>query len=112
MLNMLAQAASRPAVTPAPGTQFLVQLFPFLLIGLVFWFVVFRPRNVEQRKQQDMLKSLKKGDRVRTIGGILGTVVNVSEREVTLKVDESSNTKMTFIREAIHTVYSDAPAKP
>ena len=48
-----------------------------------------------------MLQSLEKNDRVRTIGGIIGTVVEVKGDEVRLKVDESNNTKMWFSSSAI-----------
>lgn len=48
-----------------------------------------------------MVQSLQKNDRVRTIGGIIGTVVDVKGEEVTLKVDESNNTKIKVILSAI-----------
>jgi preprotein translocase YajC subunit len=48
-----------------------------------------------------MLQSLEKNDRVRTIGGMIGTVVEIKGDEVRLKVDESNNTKMWFISSAI-----------
>ena len=58
-----------------------------------------------------MLAGLKRNDRVQTIGGVLGTVVEAREHEVILKVDESSNTKMRFNRAAIKEVlYADSDA--
>ena len=107
MLTLLAQAASQPARQPS----LLESPLPVLVIfGVVFWLIVFRPRSAEQKKFQQMLATLKKGDRVQTIGGVLGTVVNLTDREVTLKVDESNNTKMTFVRAAIKEVLrGDAP---
>ena len=51
-----------------------------------------------------MLKNMKRGDRVMTAGGILGTVVDVRDAEVVLKVDESTNTKIKFSRDAIKRV--------
>ncbi len=51
-------------------------------------------------------RQIKKNDRVVTIGGIVGTVATVKEDEVTLKVDESNNTKITFSRVAIQRVMS------
>ena len=50
------------------------------------------------------INQLKRGDRIQTIGGILGTVVESREDEVIVKVDESSNTKIHFTRSAIHRV--------
>jgi len=48
-----------------------------------------------------MVQSLKKNDKVRTIGGIIGTVVDIKEDEITLKVDESNNTKIKVASSAI-----------
>jgi preprotein translocase subunit YajC len=58
-----------------------------------------------------MLSQLKRGDRVQTIGGILGTVVEARESEVVLKVDESANTKIRFSRSAIHRVLDEETAE-
>ena len=79
---------------------------PIILIGV---FILFSSRNRKNadRKVQDMLSNLKKGDRVQTIGGILGTVVEARDNEVVLKVDETNNTKMRFSRKAIHVVLQD-----
>ena len=57
------------------------------------WLLIFRPKNKQEKQRVQMLSGLKKGDRIQTIGGILGTVVDVREDEVVVKVDETSNTK-------------------
>jgi preprotein translocase subunit YajC len=54
-----------------------------------------------------MLAELSKNDRVVTIGGVIGTVVEVRENEVVLKVDESSNTRMRFSRNAIQSLVAE-----
>jgi preprotein translocase subunit YajC len=87
-------------------------MFP-LLIGLLLLFVFTSSKNKrkDEKTRQDMLKNLKRGDRVQTIGGIIGTVVDAREGDVVLKVDESSNTKIKFAREAIKRVMAeDEPA--
>ena len=48
-----------------------------------------------------MVKSLQKNDRIRTIGGIIGTVVDIKSDEITLKVDESTNMKIKIASTAI-----------
>ena len=53
-----------------------------------------------------MLSALKKNDRVMTIGGVVGTVVQVRDDEVVVKVDESANVKLTFIRGSIQKILS------
>jgi len=54
-----------------------------------------------------MLAALKKGDKVQTAGGILGTVVEVRDSEVVVKVDENANTRLRFARSAIQAVLDD-----
>jgi len=83
-------------------------LLLFAVLALVFYLMLIRPQSKEKKQRAAMLSALKKNDRVVTIGGIVGTVLQVKEDEVTLKVDESSNTKITFIRSAINTVTSAA----
>ena len=53
-----------------------------------------RTKKKEQQKVKQLLDSLKKGDRIQTIGGIIGTVVEARENEVLVKVDETNNTKI------------------
>jgi preprotein translocase subunit YajC len=67
---------------------------------LMFFFVLRGPRKQKQQHKK-MVSSLKKNDRVRTIGGIIGTVVDIKDDELVIKVDESNNTKMRFAISAI-----------
>lgn len=76
-----------------------------LIIGLiVLYFFVFKSKRSQDKTRKNMLSQLKRGDKVQTIGGILGTVLEARDGEVLLKVDEGSNTKMRFTRSAIHRV--------
>ncbi len=74
------------------------------LIFVVLYFVMFKGPKKRQQQQEQMVKSLKKNDRVQTVGGILGTVIEVSDNEITLKVDESNNTKIKVLPSAISRV--------
>jgi len=74
-----------------------------LMLG-VFYVIMLSGSRKEKRRRQEMLSAIKKNDRVMTIGGIVGSVVSVNETEVTLKVDESANVKITVIRSAIQRV--------
>jgi len=82
-------------------------LWVILAMFAVIYFVMMRPQKKKQQQHRDMLSNLKKNDRVRTIGGIIGTVVDVRDDEIVLKVDESNNTKMHFLRSAVGTVLAD-----
>jgi preprotein translocase subunit YajC len=76
-------------------------LLPLLLIFAVMYVLLMRgPRKQEQQRKQ-MVQTLKKNDRVRTIGGIYGTVMDVKGDEVVLKIDEATNTKIHISTSAI-----------
>ena len=74
------------------------------LIILVFYFLVMRPQNKKQKEAKKMLESLRKGDRVVTIGGLRGTVLSVKEDAVVLLVDEKTNTKLEYSKNAVSSV--------
>lgn len=84
-----------------------VTFAPFVMIFLVFYFLILKPQASERRRTQDMLTNLKKNDKVATVGGIVGTVANVSNdgKEITLKVDD--NTRLKFLRTHIGQVLTD-----
>ena len=121
---MLAAAAgTQPAgPTTGPATKGAVQkplwaaLFEspmtILILAIVlFYILMIRSKRNQDRQRQDMLGQLKRGDRIQTIGGILGTVLEAREDEVLVKVDETSNAKIRFARSAIHRVLDvDKPA--
>jgi len=71
------------------------------LMFLVMYLLLFRGPRKKQQQHKQMVQSLEKNDKVRTIGGIIGTVVDIKGDEVTLKVDESNNTKIKFASSAI-----------
>ena len=75
---------------------------PFILIIVIFYFFLIRPQNKKQKETEKMLKALKKGDKVITIGGIHGVVSSVKENTIIVKVDD--NCKIEFNRTAISTV--------
>lgn len=79
-------------------------LVPFVFIFFVMWLFVFRPHRREQKMRQEMLDTLKIGDDIITTAGILGKVSKIKGDQVQIKVDESSNAKITFLRSAIMTV--------
>lgn len=76
-----------------------VQILPILAIGLVFYFLVIAPANKQRKKTQEMLNSLKKGDRVVTSGGIYGTVQGVEADVVYLKI--ADNVKIKLARSGV-----------
>jgi len=81
-------------------------ILPFALIGLVFYLMLMRPEQRKRKQQEQLLANLKKNDRVITIGGIAGTIVNASPGStfVTLRVDDANNTRLRILRSAISRV--------
>ena len=102
-------AATQTAAAPMPWWR--SPMIPFLLVIVLMWVFVFRSKKNQDRQRQDMLGQMKRGDRVQTIGGILGKVVEVEDAKVLVKVDESSNTKIWFSRSAIHRVITEEKAE-
>lgn len=117
MTHTVILAQTQPTITnttgaPVPTTRpeapiWASPMVPLILIALVFYLFIFRSKRKDDRKRKDMLSDLKKGDRVQTIGGILGTVVEARDTDILVKVDESSNTKIRFSRSAIHRVVEE-----
>ncbi len=107
VLSLLAQTSQPTGATPSPQSNPLTTFLPLMLMIGVFWWIMMRGGRKQRKQTEDMLKSMKRNDRVQTIGGIIGTIVEVREQEVVLKVDETSNVKMRFNRSAIKEVLQD-----
>ncbi len=65
-----------------------IQMAPLLLIFVIFYFLLIRPQQKKQKAHQEMLASLKKGDRVVTNGGVFGTVYKLGESVITLEISD------------------------
>jgi preprotein translocase subunit YajC len=104
-------AMAAPGADPAAGSASIVPtLITFGLVFVIFYFLIIRPQNKKQKDTKKMLESLKKGDRVVSIGGIHGTIQSIKDETVVLKID--GNTKMTFSRSAISNVVEQSrPSK-
>jgi preprotein translocase subunit YajC len=74
---------------------------------LLLFFMSTKSSKKQRAERENLLKNLKRGDRIQTIGGMLATVIDVDKDEILLKIDETNNTKAKFLRSAIHTVIVD-----
>lgn len=99
----LADAAAAGA-TP----NYLTTIIPFVLMFAVLYFLLIRPQQKRQKTRNSMLNQLKKGDKVTTIGGLHGTIVEITDDVVVLRVNDA--TKLTFDRSAVNAVSASAPA--
>jgi preprotein translocase subunit YajC len=82
-------------------------IVPILLMLVVFWFLLIRPQTKRQKEHQEMVASLKKGDKVVTNGGIYGSVVGVSDKVVVLRV--ADNVKLEVAKQCVASLQ---PTKP
>ena len=92
----------------AGGGSIWGMILPFVLMFAVFYFLLIRPQQKKQKSRSLMLNQLKKGDKVTTIGGMHGTIVEITDDTVVLRVNDTM--KITFERSAINNVVASAPA--
>jgi len=79
-------------------------LFPFIIVFAVFYFLIWRPQSLEQKKRKAMLEALKKGEAIVTTGGIHGTIVVVKKDSLIVKIAdkvevEIDRTGVGFVRD-------------
>ena len=110
LLNKLADAAAvatdaaaEEMSTGAMVIYTLVQILPMILIFVVFYFMLIRPQRKKDKEAKEMLKNLKHGDRICTIGGIYGTIVRIKDDVLTIEVGEAK-TQMMIARWAVRNV--------
>lgn len=110
--------AQTAGTTAGPGL--LANIVPFLLMGLVFYFLLIRPQQQQRKKHLEMVSGVKRGDTVLTAGGILGKVVKAPDGdECTVEIAEGVQVNvvkatLTDVRPkgAMAKPANDAPAKP
>lgn len=91
----------------------LTNFLPIIIMFAIFYFLLIRPQQKKQKQRNAMLAALKKGDKIITIGGVHGTIQDLSDDTVTLRI--AHNVNVTFDRGAINNVVSSSansePAK-
>lgn len=92
------QALAQGAGGAAPGFD-LISLLPLVLIFVVFYFLLIRPQQKKMKAHREMIGALKRGDKVLTAGGIIGSVVKVEEQELLVEI-----AKDIRVRVARHTI--------
>ncbi|MCM3630114.1 preprotein translocase subunit YajC [Paenibacillus glycanilyticus] len=96
------------AADAAGSSNIFQMIWPFILMFAVFYFLLIRPQQKKTKQRNSLLSQLKKGDKIQTIGGLQGTIVELTDDTVVLRVNDT--TKMTFDRSAISSVLNSAPA--
>ncbi len=107
MIDLAYALGPSPQGGGGPGSM-LIQLVPMILVFAIFFFLLIRPQQRERKRKEDMLASLKKGDRVVTTGGLIRTILGLNERTVTLRIADS--VRVECLRSAISGLHSPAEA--
>ena len=89
---------SPPGTQPNPTGQMVYTMGMLLFMGFIFYFLIIRPQRVRTRQQENLLKSLKRGDKVVTGSGIIGIVISVQEKTVSIR---SADTKLEILKSAV-----------
>jgi preprotein translocase subunit YajC len=106
-VGMLAQAAPTTTTAAAPQSSLLMQLAPMVLIGVVFYFLLIRPQSQRAKQQKKLLEAIKAGDKVATASGIIGTVITVKDRTVSLR---SADSKFEILKGSVTEILQGSDA--
>jgi preprotein translocase subunit YajC len=87
--------------SPTPGMGGLLQFAPMIFIFVIFYFLLIAPMRKKQKKTQEMLAKLKKGDEVVTQGGVFGRIAALDDERGFAVLEISSNVKVKVLRSAI-----------
>lgn len=82
-----------------PQAAMMANLFPLVMIFAIFYFIMIRPQQKQQKEFKKMVESLKKNDQIVTIGGVHGTIVNVKEKTFVVRIDD--NAKIEIDKSAV-----------
>jgi len=86
----VAFAQNQPAAQTSGGLGLIGSILPLLLIIVVLYFLIILPQQRRQKKHQEMLSSLKRGDRIVFASGILGVITNVKDNTFMVKIAENT----------------------
>lgn len=75
-------------------TDYLTTFTMFILLIVLFYFMIIRPQMQQQKKRKELLESLKEGNKVRTIGGIYGTIEKIKDDELTVRIADNVKVRM------------------
>lgn len=103
---MLISPAYAQAAAPAAANP-LIQLVPFILVFVFFYFLIIRPQNQARKKHQEMIANVRKGDVVVTSGGMIGKVTKVLEGDE-IMVELADNVVVKVVKSTL----SDIRTKP
>src|ERR1700677_2162257 len=104
MADVLYAQTTAAASAPPPSSpmSMITSFAPFIVIMGLFYFLMIRPQNTERKKKEESLNAIQRGDRIRTTGGIYGTVADIKDNILIVKISE--NTKIELEKSFVESV--------
>ena len=97
MLMLLEQAGTQPQ------GSLLTMILPLIILGVVFYFFMYRPQKKQDQEHQNMRNNLQVGDEITTIGGIIGKIVSIKEETMVIETTRGG-TKIRLLKSAVRSV--------
>jgi len=101
---MLISTAHAQMFGGAGGDSFLISMLPLVLIFVIFYFLLIRPQQKRAKEHRELLSNIRRGDRIVTTGGLMGTVAKVSESDDTLHVEIAQGVRVQVVRTMVSEV--------
>ena len=98
------------AAAPSGTTAFFFNVFPLVLVFVIFYFLMIRPQQRRMKEHQAQIAAVKKGDRVVTGGGLIGKVTKVGDTEV--EVELAQGIRVQAVKSTLTQVVDPKSAKP
>ena len=98
LIAWLALTQPNPGGVQNPKAQALQMLGTFVVLGFVFYFLMIRPQQSKAKEHATLLKGLKPGDKILTTGGILGVIITVKEKSLSIR---SADAKLEILKSAV-----------
>ena len=99
MFMFLAEAAPNAEV---PQGNLFTMLLPLIAMFAIFYFIAIRPENKRKKEADAMRSALKVGDEIITVGGVIGTVVNIKDDRIVIE-SSADQVRIEFTKSAVHT---------
>ena len=103
LLALFADVTQTPETQQAAQAEWIMMIGMVVLFGAIFYFMVYLPQKRRDKKLKEQMDKLCIGDKVATIGGLVGIVANMTDDEVTIYTS-AANTPVTYTKAAIQTV--------
>ena len=97
MINNTAIANEMTTDSGGMNQANLMSFLPFIMIFVIFYFMLIRPQMKKQKEQQNMLNSLKKGEKIITASGIIGSIVKIEDDNTTVIVEIAPEIKIKML---------------